>query len=293
MFWAIAGITAVISSVAASHGDSIASKILADSKQEPPYHVTGPSVSVVIPTYHEEDYISPALDAIIHQTYTPIEIVISDQTQDQEGIDKIDEIASIYNCRIIHIAAKNVSIGRNMGAEVSNGQIVLFLDADCIMSQTFVEQLITGLVKPDIKISHGVDVFYDSNVVRQSVRILVSNNKDVNFTTGKGVAMWKEDFFDIGGYNENLDPLKANQHEDTDLGQRVQSTWGRESIYLDRTAYVAESNRRPIGLFRHMTKTSTWDHRGYRDGKAIDGMSSVKTISLEDRLSLLGLGGNE
>ena len=293
MFWALAGITAVIGSAAASHGDSIASKIMANSKNEPPYHVTGPSVSVVIPTYHEEDYICPALDAIMHQTYTPIEIVISDQTQDQEGIDKIDEIAAIYNCKIIHSTEKNVSIGRNMGAEVSNGQIVLFLDADCIMSQTFVEQLVTGLVRPGIKISHGVDVFQDSNFVRQSFRILVSNNKDINFTTGKGVAMWKEDFFEIGGYNENLNPMEANQHEDIDLGYRVQLEWGREAIYLDRTAYVAEASRRPIGLFRHLTKTSTWDHRGYRDGKAIDGMSSMKTISLEERLSLLGLGGSE
>ena len=268
MFVAILALLGSTTLLAANKGDNIATNICNSSKVPPSYHVVGELVSVIIPTYNEENYIRPTLDAIIHQTYTPIEIVISDETQEQEGIDAIDAIAAEYDCKIVHSLEKNVAYGRNIGAEASSGAIVLFLDADCIMSQTFVEQLVDGLNRPSIKLSHGVDVFYNGNALRQAFRVIISNNKAIDFTTGKGVAMHRENFFEIGGYDVNLDPMQPNQHEDTDLGRRVKEKWGIDSIYLDRSAYVAEACRRPVNLLPH---EATWDKRGYRNGDSIDG----------------------
>jgi len=278
VFWILAGIAAVVEVASASHGDSIASKILADSKQEPPYHVTGPLVSVVIPTYHEEDYIEAALLGIKNQTYGPIEIVISDASQDQEAIDKITNISSIYGCTMVHTFIKNISLGRNLGAEAAIGDILIFLDADCVMAQNFVEKLVSHL-SDTIKLSHGLDVFYLAPVIHQSMRILISNNKPYTYTSGRGICIHKEDFNEIGKYNIDIDPTQPHMREDLDIGRKVIQQWGSDSIYLDKTAFVAEAYRRPFSAVALTDKA--WTHRGYRSGQAIDGLSLSQNIKGE------------
>jgi len=250
-------------------GDAIGSNILKQAKNEPAYHIEGQElVSVVIPTYYEGDYIEDALESIRHQTYTPIEIIVSDATQEIEAIDETRQFSDEYDAEIVHTWVKNVAMGRNLGAKQATGDILMFLDADCILPNDYVEKMVNGLHREGMRLAHGLDVYTpDAPVTKQIGKTLWNvTGKPTAYTTGRGVAMYAQDFWLIGAYNEEIDPMKPYQREDLDLGARVVKTWGIRSIYLDKSAFAAEAPRRPFSG----PGAAAWGNRAWRMGKVID-----------------------
>lgn len=228
----------------------------------PSYTVTGPSVSLVIPALQEQDYIEPLLISARNQTYQPLEIIIADSSPPDAKAETAS-IANKYGATMVDAPFGNVSLARNVGARAASSQILIFMDADCIMGQQFVEDLVKDL-ENGAKLSHGNDCFYDDdpkNVAKAALALV----KPLAHTTGRGVAMWRDDFFAIGGYDELLNPADTGAREDLDLGKRVMATFGASSIYLDRDAVVAEASRRPWSF----PGSKVWPDRGWRKGQAI------------------------
>ena len=93
-------------------------------------------VSVIVPTYKRNKYITRALDSILEQDYPAIEIVVVDDngegTADQVATEKTLQ-SYIDNNRIVYIKNKqNVggAIARNNGIKASTGEYITFLDDD-------------------------------------------------------------------------------------------------------------------------------------------------------------------
>ena len=263
----VIGVTALLLAFEGAKGNATSRAILAQAKSEPAYRVQGELVSVIVPTYVEEAHIADTLIAIQNQTYSPIEIVISDASNAESMLDTL-VIGDQYESTFAHTYIKNISMGRNLGARAAEGDIFIFLDADCIMANDFVEKLVADLNIDGIKLSHGVDVFHDEdNVLKQGSRVIWNHAlKPFYYTTGRGVAIRSADFWEIGGYNEEINPMKPGQREDTDLGKRVRDKWGASSIFFDRSACISEPARRPSS----MPGMPAWQARAWRDGKAID-----------------------
>lgn len=83
-----------------------------------------PLLSIIIPTLNEEDFLPGLLKSIKLQTFKDYEIIVADAGSK----DKTAGIAGKYGCRVVPggLPAK----GRNEGAMVANGNLLLFLDAD-------------------------------------------------------------------------------------------------------------------------------------------------------------------
>lgn len=105
-----------------------------------------PLVSVIIPAYNCEAYISKCIESILSQSYKNIEVVIVNDG----SVDKTEEVIKRYeklDKRIRYFSQKNLgpSIARNIGIENSNGEYLMFVDADDSVSNIYVEKLLNKI----------------------------------------------------------------------------------------------------------------------------------------------------
>lgn len=87
-----------------------------------------PLVSVIIPVYNSERYLSEAIDSALRQIYPHIEVIAIDDG----STDSSFRILLRYgdSIRVIHQANAGSAKARNIGIEASRGQFIAFLDAD-------------------------------------------------------------------------------------------------------------------------------------------------------------------
>lgn len=98
--------------------------------------------SVIIPLYNKAPYVEKAIQSVLSQTYTEYELIIIDDGSKDHSFDKV--LQSIYGCGNCHIyRQKNagVSMARNLGVQLSQGDYLCFLDADDWWETTFLEEM--------------------------------------------------------------------------------------------------------------------------------------------------------
>jgi len=91
-------------------------------------------LSIIIPTLNEEKYLPRLLDSIKSQDFSDYEIIISDAG----STDKTIEIAKKYGSKtLVYTDIKHPSAQRNEGAKIAQGDNLLFLDADTVLTPGF------------------------------------------------------------------------------------------------------------------------------------------------------------
>ncbi len=108
--------------------------------------ISSPLVSVVIPAYNSEEYISGCLEATISQTYSNIEILIVDNGSEDSTEEICREYAAKDNrIRTFSVLKRGVSVARNLGIDNSNGKYIVFFDADDRPERDIVECYLNAL----------------------------------------------------------------------------------------------------------------------------------------------------
>lgn len=87
-------------------------------------------LSIIVPTYNEENFLPILLESVASQDYKDVEVIIADNN----STDRTRQIATGFGARLVGggLPAK----GRNMGAEAAKGEKFLFLDADVVLPNT-------------------------------------------------------------------------------------------------------------------------------------------------------------
>lgn len=104
-------------------------------------------ISIVIPTWNEEKYLPNLLDCIKNQTYKSYEVIVADANSK----DKTRLIAKKYGCKIVNGGLP--AVGRNRGANIAKGDILLFLDADCTIDNDFLKIVAHEIKKRKIDVA--------------------------------------------------------------------------------------------------------------------------------------------
>jgi len=90
-----------------------------------------PLISVIVPVYNVEAYLSRCVDSILAQTYENLEIIlVDDGTKDSS--DKIcdDYAARDPRVKVIHKENGGLSSARNAGMDIARGEYIGFVDSD-------------------------------------------------------------------------------------------------------------------------------------------------------------------
>ena len=110
-------------------------------------------VSVIVPVYNGEKYLTQCLDSIINQTLEDIEIISINDGSEDNSLSILERYASMDN-RIKIISTENRGLGaaRNSGLELATGEYVAFVDADDWIDKETYEQLYSKSASSDLVI---------------------------------------------------------------------------------------------------------------------------------------------
>lgn len=105
-------------------------------------------VSVVVPVYNVEKYLSRCVDSILRQTYNNLQIILVDDGSNDKSAVICNEYAK-KDTRILVIHKNNggLSDARNVGIDNAKGDYICFIDSDDFMRETYVEDLLNAILK--------------------------------------------------------------------------------------------------------------------------------------------------
>ena len=89
-------------------------------------------ISVVIPNCNNAATIGKCLESAFSSDYRNFEVIVVDDCSEDNSIEVIKKFPSKLICLEKHAGA---SRARNIGAENSNGNVIFFTDADCILKK--------------------------------------------------------------------------------------------------------------------------------------------------------------
>ena len=99
-------------------------------------------LSLIIPVYNVEKYLEECLDSVIMQIIVDMEIIlIDDGSKDNSG--KIcDKYAEKYNfIKVVHKKNEGVSVARNTGIKMAQGNYIFFLDSDDMLAPNILKKI--------------------------------------------------------------------------------------------------------------------------------------------------------
>ncbi len=105
------------------------------------------SISIIIPTFNEQNYLPKLLSSIKKQSVQPKEIIVADAF----SADKTRDLAKKYGCIVVDggLPAK----ARNNGAKIATQPILLFLDSDVVLPKKFLEETVAEMQRRKLAIT--------------------------------------------------------------------------------------------------------------------------------------------
>ena len=197
-------------------------------------------ISVVIPTFNEEENIAQCLVSLSHQTVprNEYEIIVVDGGSK----DATCEIAKKYADQVFTQTSKKVGGARNDGVKAAKGEIIATTDADCILPPNWVGRIVGDFKKPGVVQVYGPVYPIEEGIGNQFSLFLANTfsrigyySRTFYYTLGCNTAFRKDAFVKAGMYR------CIDAGDDLEIAMRLKDE-GR--IYFDNGLKVGFSMRR-------------------------------------------------
>jgi glycosyltransferase involved in cell wall biosynthesis len=107
------------------------------------------AISIVVPTLNRCESLRKLLLSILRQTSLPEEVIVVDDSDDDETLKLVRENSDFFSNKGILLMYsrgnrddRSISAARNIGATKSTGEIVLFLDDDVVLDSKYIEEVL-------------------------------------------------------------------------------------------------------------------------------------------------------
>jgi glycosyltransferase involved in cell wall biosynthesis len=202
-------------------------------------------VSVVVPCYNQAHFLDEAVESVLAQSYSRFEIVVVDDG----STDNTSEIAEQYRgVRCIRQDNQGLSAARNSGLRYSEGEYVVFLDAD---DRLLPEALQAGIEclksHPECAVAFGPYrlVASDGSFLKQRRQPVVDEDSYAallkrNYIGVPAVMMYRRAVFEsVGGFDSSVDASA-----DADLYLRI----ARRFAVCSHETVVAEYRQHGVSM---------------------------------------------
>ena len=113
-----------------------------------------PLISVIVPVYKVEAYLTACVESVLAQTYPNFELILVDDGSPDNCPRMCDEFAARDSrIRVIHKKNGGLSSARNAGIDAAKGSYLAFLDSDDLWTPFFLERLHAALTEADADFS--------------------------------------------------------------------------------------------------------------------------------------------
>lgn len=137
--------------------------------------MNNPLISIIIPAYNVEQYLTACLSSIEQQTYQNFEVILIDDGSIDSTGAMCDTVATKDDrFKVIHQKNQGVSVARNKGIEKARGEYIAFIDSDDKITP---EYLSSFSLKNDIEIQGHI--IYENNIQRSVIYSKRKVQKDV------------------------------------------------------------------------------------------------------------------
>lgn len=107
--------------------------------------MSDPLVSICMPAYNAEAYVTEALDSALGQTWSELEVVVVNDGSTDGTAHVLNRYRDHERVTVIHQENRGAAAARNRAYEKSSGQLVKFFDGDDLLSPEFVERQVERL----------------------------------------------------------------------------------------------------------------------------------------------------
>jgi glycosyltransferase involved in cell wall biosynthesis len=159
-------------------------------------------ISFIVPAYNEERLLGATLDALRAAalgTGEPYELIVADDA----STDRTAAIAAHHGAVPVSVAHRQIAATRNSGARKANGDWLIFVDADTIVSEAVVRSAVEALRSGAV--GGGAAVEFDGTVplyARLLLPVLVWSFRSAGLATGCFLFCTRNAFAAVGGFDE-------------------------------------------------------------------------------------------
>lgn len=161
------------------------------------------TISVIIPSYNQQEYLNDAIESVLSQTIKPHEIILIDDGSTDHSL----EIAKKYEpeIKVISQVNKGLPSARNTGIMNATGDYVLPLDADDVALENWIERISQTIEQTNADI---VSPSFKAFGVNNGKVILMSNPTIDDFKLANRIAycsaVKREVLLEVGGYSPRM-----------------------------------------------------------------------------------------
>ncbi len=164
-----------------------------------PQHISDVKVSIIVPTYNNEKYLSKCLMSLVQQTLKEIEIIVVNDGSTDRTSEILDEFSKVdKRIKIINQQNKKQGAARNSGMKVASGEYIGFVDSDDWVDLDYYEKLYNAAKKNNSDIALATNVRIGNGKTKKRLNI-----------TEEKIATSLQEKIDIG--NQAKNPCPTNK----------------------------------------------------------------------------------
>jgi glycosyltransferase involved in cell wall biosynthesis len=202
-----------------------------------------PYLSVIIPCLNEENFLPHLLKNLNSQIFTNFEVIVIDGNSEDKTAQIVKNFKSKYPLFLYSTATRNVGFQRNLGAQKSHGEILIFFDADTQIPKNYLKKIASAFKtqKPDF-----LTTYLKVNSIKPIEKIYASMSNLIfdigkiaksGYSFGSMQAVKHSVFNDINGYD-----TETKFREDSQLFEKL-SNQGYKYLLLKNPKYIFSMRR--------------------------------------------------